>query len=231
MSSSALEKGSVYFDGTGDYLNVSHSSMALGTGDFTVEMWVRPTTSTQQIWFGSPGGTFRNGIAFGMRNGYMWWLSGDGNQWTFERNVGTALSLNTWSHVAITRNNYLSRFYVNGTLIDSLYDYNNLGQGSGYNIGAYVEGYNLTGHLSNVRVIRGYAAYTGSSFTLPIAPVSKYQVPGAVTWDIDTPILTCQSPTAIKDSGTYNHSVSTYGVVGAITVFGNAAPSLLSPFA
>lgn len=213
-------KGSVYFDGSGDYLSVptTNNGLAFGNGDFSVEMWVRPTKDSNagpQIFFGSPGGTFRNGIAFGMRYGYMWWLSGDGTQWTFERNVGTALTINTWSHVAVTRSNWLARFYVNGTSIDSLYDYNNLGQGSNWTVGGYVSGYELQGNISNVRVQKGQATYTGASFTPPTAPFSTATA-------YVTTLLTCQSPTTITDAGIYTLP---------ITAVGNATASSLSPFA
>jgi len=48
---SDIHGGSVYFDGTGDYLQVNNSTdFAFGTGDFTVEAWVNYTT-----WSGSGG--------------------------------------------------------------------------------------------------------------------------------------------------------------------------------
>ena len=36
----AVFGGSMYFDGTGDYLNSSNSAFAMGTGSFTWETWL-----------------------------------------------------------------------------------------------------------------------------------------------------------------------------------------------
>ena len=44
--SASSHLGSAHFDGTGDVLTVAnHADLSMGTGDFTIEMWVYPTTS------------------------------------------------------------------------------------------------------------------------------------------------------------------------------------------
>lgn len=166
--------GSGYFDGN-DWLSIpTPSSFAFGTGDFTIEFWVNPqTTSTavNQIWFVSPGGSERNSVAIGMRSGYMWWLFGNGSTWVFERNAGTALPINTWNHVTVTRSGGTARLFVNGILIDSLADSTNINQGATWTVGGYGGvGYYLTGHMANVRVVKGVAVYT-ANFTPPVEPV------------------------------------------------------------
>jgi hypothetical protein len=171
-----LYEGSGYFDGTGDYVSVPPSpNLLFGTGDFCIEFWVNPRTTSSavnQIWFVSPGGAERNGVAIGMRNGSMWWLFGNGSTWVFERNAGTALDINVWSHVAVTRSGSTARLFVNGVLIDSLADTTNINQGTSWTIGGYGGvGYYLTGHMANVRVVKGSAVYT-SAFTPPTAPLT-----------------------------------------------------------
>ena len=48
---SKFSGGSIYLDGTGDYLSVADSSdWAFGTGDFTMDMWVYSTNQQQQSY-------------------------------------------------------------------------------------------------------------------------------------------------------------------------------------
>ena len=62
--------GSGYFDGTGDYLSfASNALLSPGSGDFTIEAWIYPTTSysTYNAIY-SPGST-TNGMFFGKITG------------------------------------------------------------------------------------------------------------------------------------------------------------------
>jgi hypothetical protein len=196
-----------YFDGTGDFVSVPpNANLLFGTGDFCIEFWVNPQTTSSavnQIWVVSPGGAERNGVAIGMRNGYMWWLVGDGSTWVFERNAGTALDLNVWSHVAVTRSGGTARFFVNGVLIDSLANTTNINQGTAWTIGGYGGvGYYLTGHMSNVRFVKGSAVYT-SNFTPPTTPLTA----------IANTSLLCLQDNRFRDNSTNNFTISKAGDV------------------
>ena len=160
------------FDGTGDYATIlPRPELAVGTGDFTWEAWIRPQTTSSQIWFASPGNGDRSGFAIGMRNGTMWWLIGDGSVWVFERDVGTALSTNNWHHVAFCRSSGTARLFVNGSLIDSIANTTNIGQGTRWDIGGYTAAYLLTGNMEDLRVSRTArytAAFTPPARALPV---------------------------------------------------------------
>ena len=206
-----------YFDGTGDYVSVPpNANLLFGTGDFCIEFWVNPQTTSSavnQIWIVSPGGAERNGVAIVMRNGYMWWLVGDGSTWVFERNAGTALDLNVWSHVAVTRSGGTARFFVNGVLIDSLANTTNINQGTSWTIGGYGgTGYYLTGHMSNVRFVKGSAVYT-SNFTPPTTPLTA----------IANTSLLCLQDNRFRDNSTNNFTISKAGDV-AVARFSPFAP-------
>lgn len=176
--------GSAYFAGTtGSYVTIPpRPGLAFGTGDFTIEFWVYPmvaASAASQIWFASPGGSYRSGIAVGMRSGVMWWQLGDGSSWIFERNTGagTAAQVNAWSHIAVTRSAGTAKLFVNGQLIDSVANTTNLGQSTSWQLGEYASAYNLTGYVSNLRIIKGEDVYR-VAFTPPAAPVPA--VPGTV---------------------------------------------------
>jgi hypothetical protein len=111
---------SAYFDGTGDYLETASNSLfALGTSDFTVELWAYPSSY--------PGSDLRSLVdtrSSGGSDGFLIWIgadqkwvcytSADGN--AIQRTVSSIAdaSLNTWSHLRATRYNGVIYFYVNG---------------------------------------------------------------------------------------------------------------------
>jgi hypothetical protein len=95
-------KSSGYFDGTGDYLTVpTGSDLALGSGDFTIECWIRRTvdmsSGTFRIineWNGSTGYIFaivNNAIAFSCNNGTAYSVTGG------------LTTINTWHYVTARR--------------------------------------------------------------------------------------------------------------------------------
>lgn len=102
--SAASHGGSAYFDGTGDELSLPTSSdWAPGTGEYTFEAWVYPTTS------GANRGIFstEDGSAYGIdiwHNGTSIYF--DERQTSFSgsdpRITGT-LTLNAWNHISMCR--------------------------------------------------------------------------------------------------------------------------------
>ena len=168
---------SMYFDGTGDYLipNAGGSNVlyALGTGDFTIETWVYPTSFTGQsnintIFDFRPAST--NGIYptlfLTLTNGYLTYFVNNSNAIT----TTSTPTLNTWSHVALVRSSGSTRLYLNGTQVGSTYtDTNNyLGSASRPLIGTsgfFVVSDFFTGYMDDFRITR-FARYT-ANFTAP----------------------------------------------------------------
>ena len=104
------------FDGTDDELNFTN--IDVGTGDFTYEAWVYPTASVNQpiiVWHNSTSKVHTFGI----------WASGQGVDAIFSANarpgssnsfeVTSAISLNTWHHIAFVRASGTLKVYVDGT--------------------------------------------------------------------------------------------------------------------
>ena len=199
---------SEYFGGTGDRLSIaSNALLALGTGDFTIEMWVHNQSTTNRL------------ISWGVTNSPIVSINGS-NQLVYD-NYGTAslqtststIPLNTWAHVAISRNTGVTRMYINGVVANStpLTDTNNWGQ-SGLYIGVDVATTYMTGFISNLRVLKGTGLYpSGTSFTPSTTPLT------AIT---NTLLLTCQSPSLIDNSTN----------AFAITAVGNTVPRAFNPF-
>ena len=208
--STAATARSVEFDGSGDYLLTSSSSdFTFGTGDFTVEHWVNADNFTNQyqqiIDFRMNGeGYATNWCTYITTDGtYRFFANGD-------KITSSALSDNTWYHVAVVRNSGTTTLYLNGvsqgTYSDSN-DYDNTQITIGIN-GTNRSSSDFNGKISNVRVVKGTAVYT-SAFKPPTEPLTS------VT---NTKLLCC------------NNSSVTGTTVGTVTSGGNPTASSDSPF-
>ena len=207
-----ITDGAVNFQADLDHLNVGDSSdYAFGTGDFTIEAFYYSRGSTaQQTIFGDVFGN-SSGIYFRKRE------PSNGNVLGVYTNAdivlgATAVSDDTWHHVALTREGSNIRLFLDGKLDGSATDSTNL-TSTEYFIGdtETTSSGEMNGFISNLRVIKGTALYT-SSFTPPTAPLTN------VT---NTVLLCCQSPT----------SATTAAVApGSITANGNAAATNFNPF-
>lgn len=174
--------GSGYFDGN-DYLSIPDSeAWHFGTGDFTVEAWYYPTTtSAQQIiigqWSGSVGGTGLSWVLMTSNdsNVYLRALaSTDGSGVLFDLVSTSKLQINAWNHVVLVRSGSTFQLYINGAAASSgsttsssaIYNSPNiLSVGSSSAAAQYV-----TGYVSGVRVVKGTAVYSGTNYVVPTAP-------------------------------------------------------------
>jgi hypothetical protein len=182
---------SVQFNPTGnaDYINSSKSSVALGSGNFTIELWVMvlSTSNIQTFYDERPTGTASNAGKAGIALG-----SGTVNYYTAGGLVitGTAITPGTWNHIAVSRSGTSTRLFINGIQAGSTYtdtqtytsSVNRPMLGGDGNVPAAAN-YQLNGFLSNVRVVVGTALYT-TTFTPPTSPLTA--IPG-------TTFLACQS--------------------------------------
>ena len=206
---------STYFDGTGDYLTLpsNQSAFTMGTGDFTIEMWVNITSlTTQRTLYDTMNqsdatGTGRFAIQV-TTGGVVQLFSLAGTILT----SGGTLVANTWYHLAYSRSSGSGRLFVNGVQVNTTYsDSNNYVVGSTLRpiigINAYDNSSSpMLGHISNLRVVKGQALYTSnfSPSTTPLTTTSQ----GATASNVS--LLTCQSPTVI-DNSTNNFTITAAG--------------------
>ena len=185
--------GSVHFDGS-DYLAVNpNNQFEFGGTEFTIEMWVNiAATSSIVGTFFSKGNNNSVGTEFIS-------LQTTGNNTIpgfFFRSgsalvSGPSLELNKWYHLAVTRSGNTFRLFVDGKLVDSATNSNDLATGVTGGVSVGGQSYDLSantrkfiGSLSNVRILKGTALYT-SDFTVP---VHELQPIG------DTILLCCNNP-------------------------------------
>jgi hypothetical protein len=190
--------GSVEFDGTGDYLQITEENdFDLGADDFTIEYWYNEgnddRTERRTLYLRDSGtGSFLVGhtndnsgrIFFQPRDsagntlGGSALVTGDASNPTGKRNY--------WRHYAVCRDGATARCFLDGVLQNSLSygttairdDHNNLYIGHD----PVTAGRNFRGFISNLRIIKGTALYT-SNFIPPTRNLTK--LPGTV-------LLCCQ---------------------------------------
>ncbi len=175
---------SCHFDGTGDYVDVGGTywttGSAIDSGDFTIEFWLNI-----DAWGGNASqafitnyGTGNGGWAFyvSTSTGKVFWWFYNGSGWVYVNyttGTRTALSLDTWYHIALTRSGNIFRLFLDGTQEDSVTDSNamtssNAGVHNGIRLGTINSAlqYPVNGYIDDVRITKGVARYT-SNFTAP----------------------------------------------------------------
>lgn len=175
---------SIQFNGANQYLTVPVGASTFGTGDFTVEAWFYKTAAiTNSPLNNATGGTNVNYWAIGSyADGHYQFQIRDSSSQAFV--TGSILtSLNTWVHVAVTRESGIVGLFINGVL-DSSATITKTVTARTTNVGSFQFSAPYTdyfaGYISNVRLITGVAVYsTSTSFTVPTAPLSKYIPVGA----------------------------------------------------
>lgn len=170
---------SAYFGGGGHLAVSSSADFDFGTGDFTLELLARPSTLSGTIPIVTRQIDDPSGIALQFRfNGAYpeLVLRGISGGTVVILTSSIAASLNTWSHLAVSRQGGLVRIFAGGLLGGSVacgFDMSAasargllVGGFDGSNPGA---GTRYAGYLDELRTTKGAARYT-ANFTPPTAP-------------------------------------------------------------
>ena len=160
--------GSMYFDGTGDYLKVPDNlNLRMESGSFTIEFWWYPVSIASYQTLFDKGYTGAGALLFQTGNGDGRTIIYAGGSSILTSN--TAVSTNTWTHIALVRNGSTLTLYQNGNSVGSNTNSTNFSNTSIMGIGGNHSGatfYGMNGYLDDLRVTKGYARYT-SNFTAP----------------------------------------------------------------
>jgi len=156
---------SAYFDGTGDWLDVSGTGIAtaFGLGDFTIEFWYYPLTVSVQQNLVDKIGSASNAIYMSSAGVLKYYVGAD-------RITGSTLSANTWYHIALARYSGATKLYVNGVQSGASYaDANNyaLNPNSPRIGAAFNNTVPVNGYIDDFRISL-FARYV-STFTPPTA--------------------------------------------------------------
>ena len=169
--STTVNGGSVYFDGSGDYLSVPANSWNFGSNEFTVELWcyLASVSTSPQLIGSHTSGVSASWLLLLNTSRQLEVYYNNGNMLT----ASTAMHLNSWNHVALVRQGNTSRVYLNGVQVASGTFGTINSDSAPITIGGDNDGAQnaVTGYISGVRVINGSCLYpNGTSFTVPSLP-------------------------------------------------------------
>ena len=207
----SLDAGSISFNGTSQYLTVpDDANLELGSSDFTIEMWIYPTsTAAEQILINKVATATVVG-SFDIRletNGAIRTLvaTTSGTSWTNDTTSTLTVNFNQWNHVAFVRSGNVFTRYINGVSAGGYTSAITLvNEATTLNVGANGNGSDkFTGYMSNVRIVKGTAVYT-AAFT----PSQSILQP---TTNTQLLLNVLDSTTFIKDDSTNKFTVTNVG--------------------
>lgn len=148
---------SALFDGTSDYLTVSAGGFNVGTGDITLEAWVRHNAiNDQQVYFDTRG----------PGNGLLFYVQSDNKLVVYDglsTYTSTAtMAANTWYHLAVSRSGSSLKVYRDGVEVISGTNSRNLSDNGTITIGTTYEGFStnsMNGWMDEIRISNS-ARYT-----------------------------------------------------------------------
>jgi len=210
--------GAMYFDGSGDYLNLTYSKTNFDwwTSDFTLECWVNPTTLSSFDFYSSTynlhvSNLIGNASASSAYANWLFGPIGDGRVTFYyyngsvvtPTNSTATISAGVWSHIALTKTSSGFQIWVNGV-------------GNGYTaisgtpqagtdapfIVGNCQGYCVNGYVDDLRITKGVARYT-ANFTPPTAALPSYKIQDRTQNNLTlTPYGNVQLSTDVKKNGT-----------------------------
>ncbi len=200
------------FNGSSDYLSVTNSNLAFGTGAFTVEFWINPNSFSDYQYIIDTRGAGPDASGFAMYSPATGLLVvAIGNAGTIS--ASTALTKNTWQHIAVSSTGTSVTLYLNGKSIGSgTYSTNIVDTTMRIATWYALNGSYYNGYISNFRVVKGVAVYTGA-FTPPAKTLSATQAAGtniSAIYPGQTSLLTLQDPT-FKDNATLPNTITATG--------------------
>ena len=160
--------GSMYFDGTGDYLKIPYSpNLQFGTGAYTLEFWLNTSSVSQWLVFNAEN---NSGIRLYVQSNGT--LELDEQVANADNNIYSTATVNdgVWHHIALSRAGGAgTKMFVDGIYQSQQASAYNFNDSVPYYIGtrSNLSGF-LTGYIDDLRITKGYARYT-ANFTPPTA--------------------------------------------------------------
>ena len=201
---------SVLFSGGGDtyfVIDSPTSDLSFGTGDFCIEMWIKPNDKGQfALADFRPDETNNNTIGnFQINNGIAYCYINN----SLITNTTDLMSADTWHHIALSRTGTDLSIYIDGSRASTATNSTDLGVGkfrlfkAAFASGGVKDGGGC--YIRDYKVTKGRGIYSGTSYTVPTS---------AAVEDSDTALLLwnggAQTPTHLDRTGKQTLTVTGY---------------------
>ena len=161
-----------YFNGAAYATLPAHNDFNFGSGDFTIEAWIRPDNVTAGTWkeiFANEWtNAYNNGYGFGLHGADLMFMCKTTNNVSLFHSGGPLVA-GAWQHVAVSRKGPVCRLFINGVQkAVKIVNSEPVGYAAACNIGrssASITDY-MVGYISDLRVTKGVARYV-ESFSVP----------------------------------------------------------------
>ena len=224
--SASSHGGSMYFDGTGDFLRVTNDNTAMDlttSGSWTLEAWYRLEATNEgnnivqrgggsgSAWSGTDGVVYTLQTNASAKMAWYWNTNGSNGAMA----GATTMVVNRWYHIAISHNGTTTSMFINGVRdATSTPTYHQPSTRDIFNIGsACVGGSGASGYfngsISQFRIVNGTAVYD----------------PTQTTCTVPTSALTAVTNTSMLLNGTNAGIIDKSQSVKTITLNGNVSSS------
>jgi uncharacterized repeat protein (TIGR02543 family) len=209
-------QNAICFNGTNQYLELTtNSNLPIGNDAYTIEAFVKSSTSNTggiAAWgtYEQPGKS--NAFAMGTPNGYR------NYHWQSDLNANSRNNAfnGNWHHVVAQFDGTTQRLYEDGYLIATNTATNNVTGTANLTIGRAYNAEYLNGCLSNLRIVKGVAVYSGTSttvanFTVPVNDLTATQSAStnisAIT-GTQTALLMNNRTNILQDASTWGYTLT-----------------------
>ncbi len=170
---------SLLLDGTGDYIDTpDHADFDVGSGNFTVDLWVRRNANgfqriTGQMDSASNISTISWYLQFDPSNHLQGGIYSGSTEYG-ATSTGTVTADSTWHHTALVRNGNTITLYIDGTADGTVGVTGITANNSAYraalgSLGEETAAFKFNGWIDEFRFSKGIARWTGN-FTPPTGP-------------------------------------------------------------
>ena len=173
---------SLYFDGSGDSFTTPSSNttdLGMGTGDFTIESWIYPTTLNSSNFIVNL--TAADSV-FGYNSDGTLNIQLPSSGAPALTQKGPEIVANKWNHFAVVRESGAVRGYVDGVLAATVTDTTDMGSTGKAVVGNHATlSREITGYLQDLRIYKGIAKYTSDFVVAATSPDILPDTPSGAT--------------------------------------------------
>lgn len=206
------------FDGTGDYITTPNSAdFQFGSGDFTIEAWVRLNAIGQWHEIANQMTNSARGWMYDVTTGNKLRLYGFISSWQELGISTTSLTTGQWYHCAVTREGTSFRLFLDGVLEDTTVVSGAFTEETTNTLTIGLESANtryMNGWIDDLRITKGVARYT-ATFTPPTAQLASTE--GEVTWPTPPVLFSMLAVAGGGSGGGMNYHAGGGGAGGMLT--------------